>query len=73
MTEKIGPTGKYPNGKMHPGDNGELIIGISGIDDHVVIKFGIALEMIGMTPNQAIDIAYALIDIATKMKKKCQN
>lgn len=64
-----GPTGNFPDGKIWPGDKGELAIGI-GVDPvHkiIVLEFGILTKMIGMSPEQAIEIADDLIGKANEL------
>lgn len=65
----IGPTGKFPDGKIWPCDHGEIAVGI-GIDPvHkiVVMQFGVPTRYIGMLPEQAIEIADDLINKANTL------
>jgi len=50
---KLGPTGNYPQGKLDPTDEGELIFTISVCADFVRMDFQKKLEWLAMTPNQA--------------------
>ena len=64
--DQLGPTGRFPDGKCCPHDKGEIAIGI-GIDpEHklIVIDFGVPTRVIGMSPEQAIEIADDLINKA---------
>lgn len=66
---KLGPTGKFPDGKLCPEDKGEIAIGI-GIDpEHkiIVMQFGIPTRFIGMNSEQAIEIADDLISKANML------
>lgn len=69
---EIGPTGKFPHGKLGPDDEGGLNIGIA-IDEtngRVVVDFGKLIEWIGMLPDDAIKIGNSLISKANKIKEK---
>lgn len=67
---KLGPTGEFPDGKIHPDDEGELKIEI-GIDvekNIVVMHFGRPMAWIGMIPEQAMEIADDLINKANMLE-----
>lgn len=64
-----GPTGRFPDGKIGPHDQGEIAVGI-GIDvvnKIVVMEFGVLTKFIGMSPEQAIEIADDLINKANML------
>ncbi len=66
---RLGPTGKFPDGKMFPEDQGELTLAI-GLDEEkklVVMLFGTSLTHLGMQPEQAIVIADSLINQAHEL------
>ena len=56
----LGPTGKFPNGKLTPHDEGEIKVAITHHAGKVVIEFGTSVQWFGMTPEQAVDIGKAL-------------
>lgn len=56
----VGPTGKFPGGKIGPDDDGELMIAVSHKGGKVIINFGVAVEWVGMTPEEAKFVADAL-------------
>ena len=62
MTEKLGATGKFPEGKLHPGDEGELNLGVAR-DAHgnVHLNFGKEIAWVAMPPEVAINLARALL------------
>ena len=62
----LGATGKFPNGKIDPSDEGELRVGISVKDDIVFIDFGKPVAWIGISKEQAIEIGKVLIEKATR-------
>jgi hypothetical protein len=62
VSEKLGPTGKFPNGKLGPGDKGELQFAIGEQHGNVVIDFGrTAVTFLAMPPDQAVAFAEVLI------------
>lgn len=56
----LGPTGKYPQGKLTPKDEGEIRIAVGSKDGKVVMDFGKPTAWIGMDPEQADAIADSL-------------
>lgn len=56
----LGATGKFPNGKLSENDEGELQFAVFKKDDTVIIEFGKPVKTLGLTPDQAIQIAKAL-------------
>lgn len=61
---KIGPTGEFPKGKIHPTDEGELAMAIAAIEGKIVIRFGTPTAWIGMDKAQALEMAQHLTRIA---------
>jgi len=59
----IGPTGKFPAGKLGPEDQGELAFGIATDKERglVIMAFGAPVTFLGLYPEQAIAIADALL------------
>lgn len=66
---KLGPTGKFPEGKLTDNDEGEIQIAITQTDGKVVLNLGTPVAWLGFTPEQAEQIAYSLIENAGKAKK----
>ena len=66
--EFLGPTGRFPEGKLTKTDEGEIQIGLTHKDGKVVLAFGKAITWIGFTPRQADDIADALRSHAEKAR-----
>ena len=56
-----GAVGAYPDGMLTPKDEGSIQFAIGSQDGKVVIDFGTPTAWIGMTPQQAMDIASAII------------
>ena len=69
---KIGPTGSYPEGKIHPRDEGQLKIamGIAKDGKTVVIAFGTLISWIGFGPAEARELGKNLIDLAEELEKQ---
>ena len=55
--EKLGATGKFPQGKLTENDEGEIKISIGSSKGKVVIDFGKSIAWIGFDPQQAHEIA----------------
>lgn len=65
---QLGPTGKFPEGQLNEDDEGEIQIAIGIEGDKVILNFGTPVAWMGFTPEQADQIAYALIEKATKVR-----
>lgn len=62
MTDKIGPTGRFPQGKMSPADDGELAFGVArDSQGNVHINFGKPVSWLAMPPELAIEMAKMLL------------
>lgn len=64
-----GPTGRFPDGKIHPDDEGELAL-LLGTDEErgvIIIHFGQPTKWLGLLPEQAIVIADDLINKANSL------
>lgn len=56
-----GAIGSHPHGKLTKSDEGSLQFAIGGKDGKVVIDFGSPVAWIGMTPQQAMDLAASIM------------
>lgn len=61
MKEKIGPTGKFPHGKVADDDEGEIRIAVGAKDGTVFMNFGVPVLWIGLSPEDAVNVGEALI------------
>lgn len=61
LAEQLGPTGKFPDGKLTENDEGELLFAIGAIKGKVVLNFGTPIASAGFSPEQAKEIGQALI------------
>jgi hypothetical protein len=66
--EPLGATGQFPEGKLTPEDEGEIRIGITHLDGKVVLDFGKRVAWLGLTPDQADEIAATLIKHAAEAR-----
>jgi len=62
---KLGPTGKFPEGKLNQHDEGELQIAVSKIGDNIHLSFGTSVAWFALSKEQAIVFANTIIKIAT--------
>lgn len=65
-----GPIGDYPHGKLNPSDEGSIQFAIGEKDGKVVLDFGSPVAWIGVTPQQAMDIAAGLMKHARAAASK---
>lgn len=64
MTDKLGPTGDFPDGKLNPQDEGGLQMAIH-TEGHVVrIDFGSPVAWVAFEPPIARTLAAALLKAA---------
>lgn len=70
--KKIGPTGKFPYGKLHESDEGELAVGIAcDFQQNVVVfNFGKPLAWLALPPGKARELAQLLIEKADELDKR---
>ena len=68
--EKLGATGKFPEGQLNKNDEGELKIGITKFGGNVIIDFGKQIAWIGFSPDQAIELAKVITRHAIEIKFK---
>ena len=64
--DKLGPTGRHPEGKLTPNDQGEIQLAVGVTSGKVVLGFGTYISWIGMPPKGARDLAKLLIENAIK-------
>src|SRR5688572_19938184 len=57
----LGATGNFPDGKLNENDEGEIMVGITSVEDRVILNFGKPVHWIGFTKEQAKAIAESLI------------
>jgi len=62
--DPLGPTGEFPEGKLHPSDEGELRFAVGRKSGNVILDFGKPVAWIGMPPAIARQMAASLIQQA---------
>lgn len=65
--DQPGATGKFPDGKLDPLDEGEIQIRMGSLDGRLIIEFGKPISSIGFTRDEAIHIGQAILDKAFKL------
>jgi hypothetical protein len=67
--ETAGATGTFPQGKIHPADEGELQIrlGVSPDGSKIVLEFGKQITWIGFDHESAKEFAYTLLAHVAKI------
>ena len=71
MTDKLGPTHRFPEGKIAEDDDGEISIGITADPKtgNVVIAFGTPTAWIGMPPDMADQLADSIKRSAATLRE----
>jgi hypothetical protein len=60
----LGPTGRFPAGKIDPNDDGELRCAMTVRDNRLLITFGIAVHTIGFDKTTLHEFISKLIEAA---------
>lgn len=63
---KLGPTGKFPLGKLNDEDEGELRLAVGVKDKNVLIAFGKAVSWLGLPPDDARQLAVFIMNRANE-------
>ncbi len=68
--QKLGPTDKFPQGRINSNDKGEIRMSIFPDEESkvIIVEFGTKLSWIGMPPGQAREMGEALIRHANEME-----
>jgi hypothetical protein len=66
---KLGPTGKYPEGTLSPGDEGALRLGVThDSNGNTIVNFGTELSWFGMPQPQALKFGQLILKHAGAKK-----
>jgi hypothetical protein len=68
-TVKIGATGRFPEGKITPEDEGELQLAIGASGSNVEIHFGTPVSWLAFPPSTARSLAAGLIAAADRIER----
>lgn len=68
----LGATSRHPSGSVHASDEGEIRMGVASDDKtgKVMLNFGKPVAWLAFNPEEAIDVAKALIQHARKISKE---
>lgn len=61
VNNEIGRTGRYPEGKLHQRDEGEIAFAVGTQQDKVILNFGTPVTWVGMPAQNAIELGRLLI------------
>lgn len=67
---KFGATGRHPQGRITPSDEGELQFGVANDGSTVIMSFGKEVAWLGLEPAQARQLAGWLIKHADEVEAK---
>lgn len=67
--EKLGATGLYPEGPLGELDEGEIRFGVAHHDGKILINFGKPVAWLGMSTDQAKDLARLLLKLANPITR----
>jgi len=65
---KIGPTGKFPRGKLNAQDDGEINILVHHTQTHVVLEFNSPVKWTAFDPDYADHVADVLKKHAAEVR-----
>ena len=66
----IGATGEFPDGKIHPDDEGEIRLGVADDGTYVLINFGTPVAFLAFPPRIARDLAKSLLEHARNVERR---
>ncbi len=65
----MGATGKFPDGKMNPEDEGELQLGVAHDQDNVIINFEKPVAWLGLPRKEALQFAQMIANHAMQLRE----
>lgn len=66
----LGPTGRFPEGKLTPDDEGEFAYRVGHHHGKVVVDFGTPVAWVGLAPEDARELALLLTTHAVAAEKE---
>lgn len=69
LNDNLGPTGKYPEGKISERDEGEIAFAVGVEQGKIALNFGKPIAFIAFTPEQAMEIARLIRNKAKRLLK----
>ena len=73
IEQLLGPTGRFPGGKLTPNDEGEIAFAVVVMEDKVLINFGAPIASLGLTAKQARRLAALLRRQANEIAPKTES
>lgn len=67
LQDLLGPTGKFPGGKLVESDKGEILFAVGTEQEKVTVNFGRPIAWIGMSARQARRLAKSLRRMADRV------
>ena len=61
MSDAIGPTGEFPDGKLNDADEGALNVAVAHDEGKVYVQLGAPIEWFAMHPQGAADFASCML------------
>lgn len=58
--ERLGASGRFPEGKLNENDEGELRLAVTSKDGKVIVDFGKPVNWLGLSRDQAMEFAKLL-------------
>lgn len=69
LMQQVGATGRFPDGRLTSTDQGEIGFAVTGYHGKVVVNFGKPVASLGMSVQQARDLALLLRKWANKIER----
>ena len=70
FADRLGATGRFPEGKLTKHDEGEIRIAVGHADEKVLIDFGKPVAWIGFNARQAREVAESLLQHAREVEAR---
>lgn len=62
LSEQLGATGKFPEGKLNDADKGEIMVAVGKAGDKIIVDFGPEpVKWVGLNHTQAIELGRSLL------------
>lgn len=65
-----GALGEFPEGKLTKSDEGSIQFALGSKDGKVILDFGTPVAWVGMTPQQAADLASSILSKAREVGRR---
>jgi hypothetical protein len=69
MSDALGPTGRFPQGKLNETDEGELTLSIGTEKGNVRVDFGTPVAWFALPPELALQFASTIVKHAMALKR----